>query len=35
MNDFEVKELYDQVQKIQEQLNALKECNCKCCEEKL
>ena len=34
MNDFEVRDLYIQVQKIQTQLNALKERNCKCCEEK-
>ena len=25
MNDFEIKELYDQVQKMQNELNALKE----------
>jgi len=25
MNDFEIKELYDQVQKMQKELNALKE----------
>ena len=34
MNDFEIKELYDQVQRMQKELNELKKSNGSCCEEK-
>ena len=32
MNDFEVRDLYEQVQEMEVRLNALKECSCNCCE---
>tara|TARA_R100000458_G_C8069238_1_gene108792 strand:- start:403 stop:513 length:111 start_codon:yes stop_codon:yes gene_type:complete len=31
MNDFEVKDLYEQVQKMEVRLNALEKCNNECC----
>ena len=36
MNDYEIRDLYEQVQKIEEELKMIKQekckCNCDCCE---
>jgi len=34
MNDYEIKIMYDQVQKIEEKIKMIKQerCNCNCCE---
>jgi len=34
MNDYEVRDLYKQVQEMEMRLSALEKGNCKCCEEK-